>query len=521
MSWKNILRGIATALMLGTALGGIQPGSKDLGAIWFIGDSITQSNADGDKAGSPRKSLYDLLTAGGYTFSFTGHHVRNVDGLPNTGTNAVDNLYHYHSGISGSVIGGTVGSRVDMTQSMQTFWTRGRLAEVKPGIILMMLGTNDVGHNHELSEAPQRLKILLQTIYELPDIGTPTIFLASIPPNRRSAEESARVAAFNMAVPRIVDAFRAQGRDIHFVDQFLPLNDAYAANMRKDNLHPNATGNETMARQWFEAISVVTGVPEFPGKKTNFRGFSRYDLSSGKGKIIVLAPKKPRLGKPWVWKGWFWGNKLIPSTQLTVFADLKLLEEGYYVVMAGGDSLGHPSGSGRMDAAYELMTETYGFSRKPVLVGISRETLSVYRWASTHPGSVGGIYVDNGVCSVKSWPGGKLVPGSDAVGEGNAKQWKKLKERYGFSSDAEALAYRGNPIDLLEPLAKAGIPVLHICGLADTTVPYEENSAIVKERYQKLGGNYQEILKEGLGHHPHGLDDPSPIIDFVKQYAGR
>jgi hypothetical protein len=76
---------LAALLLLPSARAAITPGSKDLGAIWFIGDSITQSNADGDNNGSNRKSLYDLLRASGYTFSYTGHHTVNVDGLPTTG----------------------------------------------------------------------------------------------------------------------------------------------------------------------------------------------------------------------------------------------------------------------------------------------------------------------------------------------------------------------------------------------------------------------------------------------------
>ncbi len=56
----------------------------DLGAIWCIGDSITQSNADGDSSGSPRKALYDLLIANDYDFTYTGHFTANVDGLPTT-----------------------------------------------------------------------------------------------------------------------------------------------------------------------------------------------------------------------------------------------------------------------------------------------------------------------------------------------------------------------------------------------------------------------------------------------------
>ena len=70
---------------------------------------------------------------------------------------------------------------------------------------------------------------------------------------------------------------------------------------------------------------------------------------------------------------------------------------------------------------------------------------------------------------------------------------------YGFKSDAEGLAYNGNPIDILEPLAHAKVPLLHVCGDTDTAVPYEENSAILKSRYEAMGGPVEVILKKRGG----------------------
>jgi len=82
-----------------------------------------------------------------------------------------------------------------------------------------------------------------------------------------------------------------------------------------------------------------------------------------------------------------------------------------------------------------------------------------------------------------------------------------------------ALAYKGNPIDSLEPLAKAQVPVLLVVGDADDVVPVAENSAIVEERYKKLGGPITVIHKPGVGHHPHSLKDPCrfPIIISLVQ----
>lgn len=241
---------------------GIIAGSKNIGAVWFIGDSITQSNADGDANGSPRKSLYDLLVANGYTFTFTGHYTANIDGLPNTGDTVDTNLYQYHSGISGSVIGNNVSGRTGMTQNTPSFWTSGRLASVKPNVILIMLGTNDVDQNIDLANAPARLTTLLDTIYAQTGVGTPTVFVASIPPNRTSTPaDPLNTATFNAAVPAVVSAHRNLGRDLRFVDQFTPLDTAYATNMMSDNLHTNSTGNATLALQWFNAIAAVVTPP--------------------------------------------------------------------------------------------------------------------------------------------------------------------------------------------------------------------------------------------------------------------
>ncbi len=260
---RRVLLAACGALSLhGHLHAGLVPGSKNLGAIWFIGDSITQSNADGDSNGSPRKSLYDLLVANGYTFSYTGHWTQNTDGLPTTGALPETNLYQYHSGISGSVIDSDYSGRTGMTQNTPSFWTSGRLATVKPNVILIMLGTNDIDINLDIANAPARLSTLVDTIHAQPGVGNPTVFLATIPPNRTSLPaDPVNTAAYNAVIPDVVATQRGLGRDVRFVDQFTPIDDNYAANMQGDNLHPNATGNNTMAQQWYNAIAAVVNEP--------------------------------------------------------------------------------------------------------------------------------------------------------------------------------------------------------------------------------------------------------------------
>ncbi len=251
----------------------------------------------------------------------------------------------------------------------------------------------------------------------------------------------------------------------------------------------------------------------FTGEKSSFRGFDRFKISTGQGEISVVCPKKPRPNNPWMWRSIFWGIEAHAVKRCTD-ADAKLLEMGYYVVVAPGDVSGHPRGNVAIDAAYKLLTEDYGFSKKLSMASISRETLALFRWASVNPEKITSIYVDNGVCNVNSWPAGKQIEGSGSVGSGDKESWDLLKKAYGFQTDQEALTAKVSPIDLLEPIAKAGIPLLLVCGTEDKTVPYCENGEILKTRYQALGGDVQVIL-EKKGHHPHGLADAQPIIDFI------
>jgi hypothetical protein len=42
-----------------------------------------------------------------------------------------------------------------------------------------------------------------------------------------------------------------------------------------------------------------------------------------------------------------------------------------------------------------------------------------------------------------------------------------------------------------------------------------ENSTRLAALYKQFGGKLQMIVKPGVGHHPHSLEDPQPIVDFV------
>lgn len=243
--------------------------------------------------------------------------------------------------------------------------------------------------------------------------------------------------------------------------------------------------------------------PDVIGKATvsNWGGGIRHDFTVAGKQALLVLPQQWAQGKPWIWRTEFFGHE--PQ------ADQALLKQGFAVGYIDVSNMyGAPKALDIMDEYYQTVTKAYGLSPKTVLEGFSRGGLFAYNWASRHPGQVMALYVDAPVCDFKSWPAGK------GKSNGSPEDWKRLLEVYGMT-ETEALAYKGNPVDNLNVLAKARIPILAVVGDADDVVPVEENTAIVETRYKKLGGPITVIHKPGCGNHPHSLKDPAPIVDFI------
>ncbi|MDD4101927.1 MAG: alpha/beta hydrolase [Kiritimatiellae bacterium] len=243
-------------------------------------------------------------------------------------------------------------------------------------------------------------------------------------------------------------------------------------------------------------------------KVDEWQGFKRHHFKVDNTDCWVTVPSNPRPGNHWVWCT-EWPEAFSERTGTKA-----LLQNGFFFVhmKVGTMSLGSPPALAKMDAFYRHLT-AMGLNPKCTLTGVSRGGLYAYRFAAADPARVVCIYGDAPVCDFKSWPMG-VVKGM-RVEEGI----KKLLELYGFKDEAEAVAYKGNPVDILQPLAKAGIPLIHVVGDADDAVPPETNSDVVEERYKALGGTITVFKKPGCGHHPHGLDDPTPLVDLILKYT--
>lgn len=245
----------------------------------------------------------------------------------------------------------------------------------------------------------------------------------------------------------------------------------------------------------------------FPGKVSRWNGFVRHDFQVDGKNVIVVAPEKPLPGRPWLWRGEFFGA--------FASADVELVKRGWHLAyISVPNQFGSPTVMEAWDKFYNAMVKEYGMSKQPGLCGMSRGGLYAMAWGDRHPDRTLAIWLDNAVCDGKSWPGGKLKKlGSGAGSDG---EWNNLLRAFDFKSDEEAIAYQGFPVDRLENLAKAKVPLLLVYGDSDKVVPHQENSEIVYERYTKLGGPVERIVKQGGDHHPHGLEDPSPIVQFFE-----
>lgn len=283
-----------------------------------------------------------------------------------------------------------------------------------------------------------------------------------------------------------------------------PEGDNFRKALERHNLYKLAWLTET----GHQRPGIPTGVPVsvLPCLREGVRlsewhGFFSLLFKIAGRKAILVLPKIAAENRPWIWRQEFFGHE--PQ------ADIALLREGFHVAYVDVQNMyGAPTAMNIMDRFYETLVRDYCLSPKTVLEGFSRGGLFSFNWATLHPGRVAAIYVDAPVCDVASWPGGR------GKSKGSPKDWRRLLEIYGVT-EQEALSGKLSPVNKLAPLAEARIPLLAVVGDADDVVPLEENMAVVERKYRAMGGSVRVIHKPGIGHHPHSLPDPAPIVDFI------
>lgn len=251
---------------------------------------------------------------------------------------------------------------------------------------------------------------------------------------------------------------------------------------------------------WVLAISFystpVQGKIENGISKSRWHEGDRYDFKFQGRDAIVVVPQKAAAGNPWIWRPAFFDA--FPAV------DKALLERGFHVAYLDvTNDYASPWAIELGNRFYKEMVENYGLSSKVVMEGFSRGGLYSVIWASQNPDNVACLYLDAPLSDVFT-----------CLKRLHKAAWKTLLKEWNLTEETID-RFDGNPIDNLEPLAKAGVPIISVCGDSDRSVPIEENMMVMRKRYLALGGNVELIIKPGCDHHPHSLEDPQPIVDFI------
>ena len=199
-----------------------------------------------------------------------------------------------------------------------------------------------------------------------------------------------------------------------------------------------------------------------PFKAPEGEKFAVRDPAKGQRRCVVVAPNEAAAGNPWSWRGCYWDHE--PQTEV------ELLKRGFHIAYISANATLKPGRE--WDAWYAFLTEKHALARKPAFIGMSRGGEYAYTWAAGHPDKVSCIYADN------------------------------------TGGNRELLMKIGG-------LAENNVPLLHVNGSIDPLLG--KNSAAIESIYQSLGGRVSVMIKDGAGHHPHSLRDPTPIADFIVQ----
>lgn len=196
--------------------------------IMPLGDSITDGDGSSNNA-AYRSGLYARLTNEGIAFDFVGS-LSNGSGFPDT----------QHEG-HGSF-------RADMIRDN----VKSYLQKNPANLVLLQIGTNDLGQNQTVGSTRDELGEIVDNIFQFNALIE--IYLATLTP--RKDGKQANVEELNALLPELVNLKKAQGLKIFLVDlhsRFV-ADPNWQTSRMFDNIHPNDAGYDVIAQVWFEEI---------------------------------------------------------------------------------------------------------------------------------------------------------------------------------------------------------------------------------------------------------------------------
>lgn len=199
-----------------------------------LGDSITQSNTESN---SYRRPLWKRLQASGWRVDFVGSQTENHQGPPPEPDFDLDHEGHW-------------GWTADDVLREIDGWARAHV----PDVVLLHLGSNDALRGHDTAETLDELAAIVSRLRAAnPRVQ---VLLAQLVPVRNAADNR-RVQALNAGIPALAARLDSPSSRVLAVDH----NSGFDASAdTRDGIHPNARGEEKMARVWLDALARVGAV---------------------------------------------------------------------------------------------------------------------------------------------------------------------------------------------------------------------------------------------------------------------
>jgi len=233
----------------------------------------------------------------------------------------------------------------------------------------------------------------------------------------------------------------------------------------------------------------------------NFEGYERDEFVFEGLPAIVVKPNTAPCGK-WALKTEYFGA--FPMLEM------ELLNRGWHIAYNQNiNRWAEKEDLERKGRFIDYMTEHYELEKKCAVVGMSCGGLYGVKLTALYPEKISVLYLDAPVLNLLSCPA--------ALGVAENSLFEEYHQITGRTI-SQLLSYRDHPIDKMDILLANKIPVVLVAGDSDKTVPYCENGQVLADFYEKNGGTIAVYVKENCDHHPHGLEDPTPVADFMESY---
>lgn len=242
--------------------------------------------------------------------------------------------------------------------------------------------------------------------------------------------------------------------------------------------------------------------------KQDCHGYERLDFLFEDRECTLVVPKEPAPGGKWLYKTEYF--KAFPNFEL------EMLSRGWYVAhMKNITRWVDPSDTEARPRFCDFLHENFGLSKKCLPVGMSCGGMEAVYFAAKYPEYISAMYLDAPVMNLMSCPFGL---GRSKGQETTAKLVAEFTSVTGRTIE-DVIVSLDHPMHHIDKLLAAKIPVFLVCGDSDMTVPYLENGKILADAYRASDVPFFEIIKEGCDHHPHCLEDVTPLVEFAEKFG--